>query len=72
MSACIGHAFRFSAPKPANPHHSSIEVKGEAAMARVKRAVHSKKRRRVILKRARGYYGNKSRTFRAANEQVMH
>ncbi len=41
-------------------------------MARVKRAVHSKKRRRVILKRARGYYGNKSRTFRAANEQVMH
>ncbi|MEZ5379757.1 MAG: 50S ribosomal protein L20 [Acidimicrobiales bacterium] len=41
-------------------------------MARVKRAVHSKKRRRTILERAQGYYGNKSRTFRAANEQVMH
>ncbi len=41
-------------------------------MARVKRAVHSKKRRRTTLERAKGYYGNKSRTFRAANEQVMH
>lgn len=41
-------------------------------MARVKRAVHSKKRRRSTLERAKGYYGNKSRTFRAANEQVMH
>jgi large subunit ribosomal protein L20 len=41
-------------------------------MARVKRAVHSKKRRRVVLERAKGYYGNKSRSYRAANEQVMH
>jgi large subunit ribosomal protein L20 len=41
-------------------------------MARVKRAVHSHKRRRVVLERAKGYYGNKSRTFRAANEAVMH
>jgi large subunit ribosomal protein L20 len=41
-------------------------------MARVKRAVHSKKRRRQVLGRAKGYYGNKSRTFRSANEQVMH
>ncbi len=41
-------------------------------MARVKRAVAAKKHRRVVLSRARGYYGNKSRTFRAANEQVMH
>jgi large subunit ribosomal protein L20 len=41
-------------------------------MARVKRSVHSKKRRRVILERAKGYYGNKSRSFKAANEQVMH
>ncbi|MGF1598179.1 MAG: 50S ribosomal protein L20 [Acidimicrobiales bacterium] len=41
-------------------------------MARVKRAVHSKKRRRTTLERAKGYYGNKSRTFRGANEQVMH
>ena len=41
-------------------------------MARVKRSVHSKKRRRVVLGRAKGYYGNKSRSWRAANEQVMH
>lgn len=41
-------------------------------MARVKRAVSSKKHRRAVLERAKGYYGNKSRTYRAANEQVMH
>ena len=41
-------------------------------MARVKTAVHSKKRRRTTLERAKGYYGNKSRSRRAANEQVMH
>ena len=41
-------------------------------MARAKTSVHSKKRRRQVLSRAKGYYGNKSRSFRAANEQVMH
>ena len=41
-------------------------------MARVKRAVHSKKKHKATLKKAKGYYGNKSRSFRAANEQVMH
>ena len=41
-------------------------------MARVKRAVHGRKHHRAVLKQARGYYGNKSRSFRAANEQVMH
>ena len=41
-------------------------------MARVKRAVHAKKHHRAILEQAQGYYGNKSRSFRAANEQVMH
>ena len=41
-------------------------------MARVKRAVHGKKHRRAVLERAQGYYGNKSRSFRSANEQVMH
>ena len=41
-------------------------------MARVKRAVSSKKHRRATLERAKGYYGNKSRSYRAANEQVMH
>jgi len=40
-------------------------------MARVKRGVASKKRHKKVLKQARGYYGNKSRSFRAANEQVM-
>jgi large subunit ribosomal protein L20 len=41
-------------------------------MARVKAAVHSKKHRRATLQRAKGYYGNKSRSYRAANEQVNH
>jgi large subunit ribosomal protein L20 len=41
-------------------------------MARVKRAVHSKKRHRAVLEQAQGYYGNKSRSYRAAHEQVMH
>ena len=41
-------------------------------MARVKAAVHSKKHRRATLQRAKWYYGNKSRSYRAANEQVMH
>ncbi len=41
-------------------------------MARVKRALQGKKHRRAVLEQARGYYGNKSRSFRAANEQVMH
>jgi large subunit ribosomal protein L20 len=41
-------------------------------MARVKRAVHSKKKHKAVLEQAKGYYGDKSRTFRAANEQVMH
>ena len=40
-------------------------------MARVKRALHAKKKRRATLDKAKGYYGNKSRTFRGANEQVM-
>ena len=41
-------------------------------MARVKRGVASKKRHKKVLKQAKGYYGNKSRSYRAANEQVMH
>ena len=40
-------------------------------MARVKRGMASKKRHKKVLKQAKGYYGNKSRSFRAANEQVM-
>src|SRR3954468_10303924 len=41
-------------------------------MARVKRSVHGKKHRRVILEQAQGYFGNKSRSFKSANEAVMH
>jgi large subunit ribosomal protein L20 len=41
-------------------------------MARVKRSVHGRKHHRAVLAAARGYYGNKSRSFRAANEQLMH
>jgi large subunit ribosomal protein L20 len=41
-------------------------------MARVKRSVHSKKRRRAILENAQGYSGARSRHVRAANEQLLH
>lgn len=41
-------------------------------MARVKRGVHAKKHHRAVLEQAQGYYGNRSRTFRAANEAVLH
>jgi large subunit ribosomal protein L20 len=41
-------------------------------MARVKRSVHAKKKRRAVLSKASGYYGNRSRSFRSANEAVMH
>ena len=41
-------------------------------MARVKRGVAAKKRHKKVLKQAKGYYGNKSRSYRAANEQLLH
>ena len=41
-------------------------------MARVKRSVHGRKHHRAVLEQAKGYYGNKSRSYRAANEQLMH
>ena len=41
-------------------------------MARVKRGVAAKRRHKKVLAKAKGYYGNKSRSYRAANEQVMH
>jgi len=41
-------------------------------MARVKRGVHAKKKHKAVLGRAKGHYGNRSRTFKAANESVMH
>ena len=41
-------------------------------MARVKRGVTAKRRHKKVLEQAKGYYGNKSRSFRSANEQLMH
>jgi large subunit ribosomal protein L20 len=41
-------------------------------MARVKRAVHARKHHKAILEQAKGYYGNRSRSYRSANEAVMH
>ena len=40
-------------------------------MARVKGAMMARKRRNKTLKLAKGYWGNKSRHFKMANEQVM-
>ena len=39
-------------------------------MARIKRAVNAHKKRRKYLKLAKGYYGSKSKQYRAASEQV--
>lgn len=39
-------------------------------MARIKRAVNAHKKRRKIFKLAKGYWGAKSRQYRAASEQV--
>jgi len=41
-------------------------------VARVKRSLHGRKHHRAVLEQARGYYGNKSRSYRAANEQLLH
>lgn len=41
-------------------------------MPRVKRAVTAHKKRKTVLTRAKGYYGAKSRTYRAAKEQTQH
>ena len=41
-------------------------------MARIKRSIHARKKRRTVLSRAKGYYGAKSRSYRAAKEQVQH
>ena len=38
---------------------------------RIKRGVNAVKKRRKILKLAKGYYGNKSKSYRIAREAVM-
>ncbi len=40
-------------------------------MARVKKGVNAKKKHRKVLKLAKGYYGQKSKVFKAANPAVM-
>ena len=40
-------------------------------MARVKKGVNAHKRHKKILKLAKGFYGSKSKIFRAANPAVM-
>lgn len=40
-------------------------------MARVKRAVNAHKKRRKVMKLAKGYYGSKSKLYRIANQSVM-
>lgn len=39
-------------------------------MARIKRAVNAHKKRRKVMKLAKGYWGAKSKQYRAASEQV--
>lgn len=40
-------------------------------MARVKGAMHTRKRRKRIMKLAKGYYGARSKQFRTAKQAVM-
>ncbi len=40
-------------------------------MARVKKGLNARKRHKKILKQAKGFYGQKSKVFRAANPAVM-
>jgi large subunit ribosomal protein L20 len=40
-------------------------------VARIKRAVNAHKKRRKVLKLAKGYFGAKSKQYRAANQAVM-
>ena len=40
-------------------------------MARIKRAVNALKKRRKVFKLAKGYWGAKSKLYRAASQQVM-
>ncbi len=40
-------------------------------MARVKRSIHARKKRREVLEQASGYWGLKSKVYRRAKEQVM-
>ena len=39
-------------------------------MARIKRALNAHKKRRKVLKLAKGYWGSKSKQYRTASEQV--
>ena len=45
---------------------------GVKYMARVKRSVAARKKRRKVLEQAKGYYGRKSTHYRYAKEQVEH
>jgi large subunit ribosomal protein L20 len=40
-------------------------------MARVKKGVNAHKRHKKVLKQAKGFYGQRSKNFRAANPAVM-
>ena len=40
-------------------------------MARIKRAINSRKNHKKVLKLAKGYYGGKSKLFKTANESVI-
>jgi len=41
-------------------------------MPRVKRSVAGRKKRREVLKKAKGYYSARGKHYRAAHEQILH
>jgi len=50
---------------------TSVSIE-ELQVARVKRSLNAKKKRRVVLERASGYRGQRSRLYRKAKEQMLH
>jgi large subunit ribosomal protein L20 len=41
-------------------------------MARIKRSVHGRKKHREVLEKAKGYRGQRSRSYKKAKEQLLH
>ena len=64
----------FNYSRKSNEEIITISIRigtGGLKMARVKRAVNSRKNHKKVLKLAKGYYGGKSKLFKTANESVI-
>ena len=55
----------------AKPDEADPNPARRQEVSRVKRSVHARKKRRKVLKEAKGYYGRKHSSYRFAKEQVQ-